>query len=98
MERSLIVQDRDQDHSNNNLKEAIAASIHVVYRRELERLVNLAEARMADAAEGLEAVKSHMTAWLRQLSLGMLSIRQDLDTKVLNIDRRSLSFDSARST
>lgn len=65
VERDLMGRHRDQDDDTDNMEEAITASIHVVYSRELERLMNVAEARMTDAAEAVEAVKRHMAAWLK---------------------------------
>jgi hypothetical protein len=74
------VHDGDED-DNDNLEEAISASVHIVYRRELERLLVVAETKMADAVDGLQAVKAHVSAWLTQLSFGMLWIKSEVSTE-----------------
>ncbi|KAL2364740.1 hypothetical protein RJZ56_002329 [Blastomyces dermatitidis] len=51
-------------YSASNLRRAIEGSVHVVFSREMDRLVGTAEKKLADAASALDDVKAHMTAWL----------------------------------
>ncbi|EEP75833.1 predicted protein [Uncinocarpus reesii 1704] len=54
--------------SDENMQWAIKQSVETVYRREMERLVKGAEAKMAEATEAFDAVKRHMNMWLYELS------------------------------
>ncbi|KLJ11525.1 hypothetical protein EMPG_13280 [Blastomyces silverae] len=60
---SPTARNRD-DYSASNLRRAIEGSVHVVFSREMDRLVGTAEKKLADAASALDDVKAHMTAWL----------------------------------
>ncbi|OJD09434.1 hypothetical protein AJ78_09063, partial [Emergomyces pasteurianus Ep9510] len=51
--------------TTNNLRRAIEGSVHVVFSREMDRLVETAEAKLTDAAGALDDVKRHMAAWLK---------------------------------
>ncbi|OJD24060.1 hypothetical protein ACJ73_04576, partial [Blastomyces percursus] len=56
---------RNRDgYSTSNLRRAIEGSVHVVFSREMDRLVETAERKLADAASALDDVKAHMAAWL----------------------------------
>ncbi|PGH19544.1 hypothetical protein AJ80_03880 [Polytolypa hystricis UAMH7299] len=72
---SAVEIDRESDDdggssNDENMKRAINESVQTVYRRELERLVEAAEGKLAEAAGSLDAVKRHMAAWRKHLSGG----------------------------
>ncbi|WEW57722.1 hypothetical protein PRK78_003189 [Emydomyces testavorans] len=54
--------------AEENLQWAIKQSIQTVYRREMERLVQVADSKMEEATEAFDAVKRHMNSWLFELS------------------------------
>ncbi|PGH05552.1 hypothetical protein GX51_02891 [Blastomyces parvus] len=54
----------NESYSASNLRRAIEGSVHVVFSREMDRLVGAAEEKLADAASALDDVKAHMAAWL----------------------------------
>ncbi|KAK2798764.1 hypothetical protein FQN50_008746 [Emmonsiellopsis sp. PD_5] len=57
-------------YSTTNLRRSIEESVHLVYSREMERLVQDAEGKLTDAANALDAVKTHMAGWLRRVKGG----------------------------
>ncbi|KAK2780936.1 hypothetical protein FQN53_000888 [Emmonsiellopsis sp. PD_33] len=57
-------------YSTTNLRRSIEESVHLVYSREMERLVQDAEGKLTDAANSLDAVKTHMAGWLRRVQGG----------------------------
>ncbi|OAX77005.1 hypothetical protein ACJ72_08701, partial [Emergomyces africanus] len=52
-------------YSTTNLRRAIEGSVHVVFSREMDRLMRTAETKLADAADALNDVKMHVKAWLK---------------------------------
>ncbi|EER24219.1 hypothetical protein CPC735_055890 [Coccidioides posadasii C735 delta SOWgp] len=59
--------------AEQSMQWAIRQSVETVYRREMERLVEVAEAKMAEATAAYDAVTRHMNGWLYELSKGKLS-------------------------
>ncbi|KAI1910328.1 hypothetical protein LOZ12_004695 [Ophidiomyces ophidiicola] len=53
--------------AEENLQWAIKQSVQTVYRREMERLVEVAEAKAAEANQAFEVVKQHVSWWLAEL-------------------------------
>ncbi|EGC47490.1 conserved hypothetical protein [Histoplasma capsulatum var. duboisii H88] len=54
--------------STSNLQRAVEESVHVVFSREMDRLVGAAEEKLSDAAVALDDIKGHMTAWLERVN------------------------------
>ncbi|ODH49819.1 hypothetical protein GX48_04047 [Paracoccidioides brasiliensis] len=61
----------NKGYSSTNLRRAIEESVHAVFSREMDRLVQMAESKLADAASALDDVKVHMTAWLEHARKGV---------------------------
>ncbi|TPX26385.1 hypothetical protein DIZ76_011847 [Coccidioides immitis] len=59
--------------AEQSMQWAIRQSVETVYRREMERLVEVAEAKMAEATAAYDAVTRHMNGWLYEQSKGKLS-------------------------
>ncbi|EDN03061.1 predicted protein [Histoplasma mississippiense (nom. inval.)] len=57
--------------STSNLQRAVEESVHVVFSREMDRLVGAAEEKLSDAAVALDDIKEHMTAWLERVNEGI---------------------------
>ncbi|PGH02408.1 hypothetical protein AJ79_07640 [Helicocarpus griseus UAMH5409] len=65
------VAESSEGYSTDNLRRAIEGSVHVVFSREMEKLVATAEGKLEDAAAALDDVKEHMKMWLGRLRDGM---------------------------
>lgn len=57
--------------STSSLQRAVEESVHVVFSREMDRLVGAAEEKLSDAAVALDDIKGHMTAWLERVNEGI---------------------------
>ncbi|KKZ59931.1 hypothetical protein EMCG_05250 [[Emmonsia] crescens] len=60
-----------ESYSTTNLRRAIEESVHVVFSREMDKLVRTAEKKLADAAGALDDIRVHMTAWLENVRRGV---------------------------